>query len=199
MASPRPHLRLVGGSRPEDDGHSPEEDPSVPPEEEPPLERPGLVRPAAAPGDGEALPSDLDEAPPPRVSMRHVVLVGLAFQAMGTLSFAGRYFTLSRDQAVSPAAALLSVPGLIALYAGALCLARRPARGRVPFLAGAIALGLAVPFWGVAASWTWPIALGAMLGLGGAWIAHAPDPGPALEDAEKWAADEPQGRDPRLH
>src|SRR5882762_10241310 len=159
---PRSHLKLVETTRPQDVENG-----------EPRRERDQ--------DDGEYpygydVDAEAETPEPPRpsaLSPRFVVLALLAFQALGTLSYLGKYIELTRSTAVSPAAAILSVPAALALYAGALLLVLRPGRGRALFFIAAVGLGLAVPFWGISYGWTWPIACGAMLGLAGAWVARA--------------------------
>ena len=119
----------------------------------------------------------------PALSPRFVVIALLAFQALGVLSYLGKYVELSRSGTVSPAAAILSVPAALALYAGALLFALRPGRGRTAFLVAAVGFAVAVPFWGISYSWTWPIAFGSMIGLAGAWYARPAAP-PAPPDSE---------------
>ena len=131
-------------------------------------------------------PAATDEAPrTPALSPRFVVLALLAFQALGTLSYLGRYIELTRSATVSPAAAMLSLPAALALYAGALLMALRPGRGRAAFLVAAVGFGVAVPFWGISYDWTWPIALGSMIGLAGAWYARPAAPlAPPQDEAD---------------
>src|ERR1700739_2612658 len=114
---PRTHLRLVETTRPQD-----VED-AVPAPRRDDLGAPEVVDIDAADGAPEPL-----AAPP--LSPRFVVLALLALQVLGTLSWLGKYVELTRSGAVSPAAAMLSVPAALALYAGALLLVVRPGRGR---------------------------------------------------------------------
>lgn len=158
---PRSHLRLVHARGPEE---------SI--EDARPVER---EDDAAARAEGAAAPDgSVDEPPAPALSPRFVVIALLAFQALGTLSYLGKYVELTRSGTVSPAAAMLSLPAALALYVGALLLALRPGRGRTPFLVAAVGFGVAVPFWGISYDWTWPIAFGSMIGLAGAWYARPP-------------------------
>jgi hypothetical protein len=158
-APPRTHLRLVQTPRREEviDAARPHDD-----EAEYPY---GY--------DHDADPPPIEPARPPALSPRFVVLGLLAVQVLGALSYLDKYIELTRSTAVSPAAALLSLPAALALYAGALLLMLRPGRGRALFFVAAVGFGIAVPIWGISYGWTWPIAAGSMLGLGGAWVARA--------------------------
>jgi len=121
--------------------------------------------------DAEAAPDDPPRAPP--FSPRLAVLALLAFQVIGVVSYLGKYVELTRTQTVSPAAAILSLPAVAALYLAAAMSLLRPGRGRALFIVAAVGLGIAVPFWGISYGWTWPVAAGSMLGLAGAWAARA--------------------------
>lgn len=127
--------------------------------------------------DGDADPTPA-RAPQPRLLV--ALLIGL--QAMAALAYADKYAELARAGGVYGLAAALALPAAIALYAGAVLLLARPGRGRALFFVAAVGLGLSIPAWGVDASWTWPVAFGAMLALAGAWYARAEVHVP--EDAE---------------
>jgi hypothetical protein len=152
----RPHLRLVDGTRGPD------------------VVEPGRHRSPEEPGYPMLYEADTELEPPrpPALPPRFVVLGLLAIQALGALSYLDKYVELTRSMAISPAAALLSVPAALALYAGALMLMLRPGRGRALFIVASVGFGFAVPFWGISYGWTWPIAAGSMLGLAGAWVAR---------------------------
>jgi hypothetical protein len=177
MTTPRPgsHLRLVGGptSRSTDtnadaiefepierdahDLHPPYRELAEPPE-------------LALVVDEQEAHAETERAAP---SPRFVVVALISFQLLATLNYVGRYVALASGGDVYGVAALLTLPASLCLYAGALLLALRPGRGRVPFIVAAVGLGLSVPAWGVSAGWTWPMAFGAMLALAGAWYARA--------------------------
>jgi hypothetical protein len=176
MTAPRPPLRLVGGrdrARPADD------DADFEPVERAPHDL-HLHQPyrelAAVEADED---DDLDDAEPPRtpLSPRFVIVALVALQLLGALSYLPKYLALARSGAEEFVfAAVLSVPAMLCLLAGAALLALRPGRGRMLFVVAAVGLGLAVAGWGVSYVWSWPVALGAMLGLAGAWYARAEVP-----------------------
>jgi hypothetical protein len=116
--------------------------------------------------DGDPAPA---RAPQPRLLV--ALLIGL--QAMAALAYGAKYAELARAGGVYGLATALALPSAIALYAGAVLLLARPGRGRALFFVAAVGLGLSIPAWGVDASWTWPVAAGAMLALAGAWYARA--------------------------
>jgi hypothetical protein len=134
---------------------------------------------ARFPDDGDAAPPDADPAAAAARAARvaaiaRQVVAGLAgFQFLASLRYLHWYAALVRDGAVSPVA-LLAVPACLMLYAATgLMLARRaPAACRTLFVAAAMALAVAVPFWGITEDWTWPLELGATLALAGAWYAR---------------------------
>jgi len=159
-APPRTHLRLVETPRREEIVDAPR-----PPAQDDPDYPYGY--------DHDADPEPAEPPRPPALSPRFVVLGLLAVQALGALSYLDKYVELTRSTAVSPAAAILSLPATLALYAGALLLMLRPGRGRALFFVAAVGFGIAVPVWGISYAWTWPIAAGSMLGLAGAWVARA--------------------------
>ena len=173
MTTPRPPLRLVGGrDRPGDDDadfDSVERAPHDLHLHQPYRELAVVETPDEA---------DVDVEPPRQpLSPRFVVTALVAFQLLGALNYFPKYLAMARSGAEEFVfAAVLSVPASLCLYAGALLLALRPGRGRVPFIVAAVGLGLAVPGWGVSYAWSWPMALGAMLALAGAWYARAEAP-----------------------
>jgi len=175
MTTP-PRLRLVsGGSPPPDEGHVAGA----------PDSGPDSVIDADFPGDAGAGPNP-PFGPPPgddaaraaaraaRVATlaRQIVAGLVGFQFLASLRYLHWYVAMLREGAVSPVA-LLAVPACAALYVGAGLLAARraPAACRTLFLVAAMALAVSVPFWGITADWTWPLELGATLGLAGAWYA----------------------------
>lgn len=158
----RGHLRLVEPSRPQEVLDADEARRRRP--AEPDLEYIAEV-------DDDAAPAEPPRAPP--FSPRFAVLALLAFQAIGVMSYLGKYVELTRTETVSPAAAILSLPAVIALYVAAALSLLRPGSGRTLFIVAAVGLGIAVPFWGISYGWTWPVAAGSMLGLAGAWAARA--------------------------
>jgi len=180
-----PRLRLVDPSRPwrADAGDAVQDGESPPGSDFDAVDRPAhdLHLPYREPGpvvqvvdtdiDGDTEPAPA--SPPGTPPARFVVVALIAFQLLAALSLAGKYIELARGGDVYALAALLSAPSSLCLYAGAVLLALRPGRGRALFVVAAVGLGLSLPAWGVAYGWTWPMALGAILGLAGAWYARA--------------------------
>jgi len=158
----RGHLRLVEPARPQEVLDADEARQRRP--AEPELEYIGEI-------DDDAAQAELPRPPP--FSPRFAVLALLAFQAIGVVSYLGKYVELTRTETVSPAAAILSLPAVLALFLGAVLSLLRPGRGRALFIVAAVGLGIAVPFWGISYGWTWPVAAGSVLGLAGAWAARA--------------------------
>ena len=188
---PRPHLRLVDGSRRDGDDGVPFD----------PVDRPvhdlhgAYHELGEGPIDGDdddivdadfarpagSTPDDADGTPRTALQPRFVVSALIAFQLMAALGYVGKYVTLARGESVYAVAALLAAPASLCLYAGGLLLAWKPGRGRALFIAAAVGLGLAVPAWGIQYGWTWPMAFGAMLALAGAWYAR-PEIRPAAHE-----------------
>ncbi len=173
MTTPRRHLRLVDGTRPDDDSGFEFE----PVEREPhdlhaPYREPGE---RAAPHELTVIDADAAPEEPPRsaLSPRFAIVALIAFQLLAALGFGAKYVALARSGDVFAVAAVFTVPASLCLYAGAVLLALRPGRGRALFIIAAVGLGLSVPAWGISYGWTWPMAFGAMLGLAGAWFARA--------------------------
>ncbi|MGN6527306.1 MAG: hypothetical protein ACTHL8_13045 [Burkholderiaceae bacterium] len=125
---------------------------------------------------------DTDRAPARAPQPRLLVALLIGLQAMAALAYGAKYAELARAGGIYGLATALALPAALALYAGAVLLLARPGRGRALFFIAAVGLGLSIPAWGVDATWTWPVAAGAMLALAGAWYARAEVHVP--EDAE---------------
>ena len=168
MTTPRPHLRLVDGTRRDEDGElefdAVERDAH---DLHPPYHELGVIV------ADETREDDLQEPPRTALSPRFAIVALIAFQLLAALGYASKYIDLARGGDVFAVAAVLTVPASLCLYAGALLLALRPGRGRALFIVAAVGLGLSLPAWGVSYGWSWPMAFGAMLALAGAWFARA--------------------------
>ena len=167
MTSERPPLRLVGSpSRDEDAGDHefiPVE--RAPHDLHPPYRELSVVETLDA---GEP-----EDAPRTSLSPRFVIVTLIVAQLLAASTFLGKYAALARGDDAYKIAASLSVPASLCLYAGAVLLVLRPGRGRALFIVAATGFALALPFWGVGWSWSWPMAFGAILALAGAWFARA--------------------------
>ena len=167
MTAPRPPLRLVD-SPSRDDGHDDEFDgvERAPHDLHPPYRELVVVD-----DDGDEPPPEV--APRSALSPRFAIVAGIVFQALAASTFLDKYTALAHGDGQYQFAAALSGAAGACLYVGALLLALRPGRGRTLFILAAVGLGLSLPAWGVGYSWSWPIALGAILALAGAWFARA--------------------------
>lgn len=167
MTSTRPPLRLVGSPANDedagDDGFMPVERAAH--DLHPPYRELSIVEP------GE--PGEPEEAPRTPLSPRFVIVTLIVAQLLAASTFLGKYLALARGDDAYKIAATFSVPAALCLYIGAVLLALRPGSGRALFIAAAAGFALALPFWGVGWSWSWPIAFGAILALAGAWFARA--------------------------
>lgn len=95
-------------------------------------------------------------------------LIGL--QLLATMYFSPTYWELIQYGATSFLALLLGIVGSLCLYISALtAIVPRP-RGKVGFIMAAILLGLSSIKWGWAYYWTYPIIVGAGLGIYGFWL-----------------------------
>jgi hypothetical protein len=181
MTSPRPPLRLVGApGRDEDAG-----DHEFAPVERAPHDLHAPYRELAVVGfddgddgddnddDGPEGHDDADAGARTPLSPRFVIVTLVVAQLLAASTFLGKYVALVRGDDAYKIAATFSVPAALCLYAGAVLLALRPGRGRALFIVAAAGFALALPFWGVGWSWSWPIAFGAILALAGAWFARA--------------------------
>ena len=169
MTDPRPPLRLVGSPSPRDsaDGADDVEPAAV---ERAPHDLHPPYRELAVVENGE--PEDL-EAPRTALSPRFAIVFLIVFQALAASTFLDKYVALTHGDDQYKVAACLSAAASACLYAGGVLLALRPGRGRALFIVAAAGFGLSLPAWGVAYGWSWPIALGAILALAGAWFARA--------------------------
>jgi hypothetical protein len=176
MTDARPPLRLVGSpSRADDDGSGFDPVDRAPHDLHPAYREPDVVD-AIEPGD--------DEPPRTPLSPRFVIIALTMTQLLVATTFLGKYTGLVQGGDTYRIAACLSAPASLCLYIGAALLALRPGRGRTLFIVAAAGFGLALPFWGVGYSWSWPMAFGAILALAGAWFARAearPDPDSAAQ------------------
>jgi hypothetical protein len=162
MTTPRPPLRLVEAP-PRDDDADFEPVDRDPHDLHPPYRELVVVE------DGEPQ----DEAPArPALSPRFVVAALIVFQALAASTFLGKYIALAHGDDQFKFAAAMSVPASACLYVGAVLLALRPGRGRALFVVAACGFGLSLPGWGIGYGWSWPMALGAMIALAGAWFAR---------------------------
>jgi hypothetical protein len=164
MTSP-PRLRLVH-SRPTEPERqrAHEEDPDTAIEAAFPEDAPARADDAAAAAARAAR----------RAAMaRQVVAALIGLQLLATLRYLRLYLEMAHEGAV-PVPALIVVPAGLLLYAAAILLALRRARGgtRAAFVIAAMGFTVGVPFWGISAGWTWPFELGATLALAGAWLVH---------------------------
>jgi len=163
MTTPRPPLRLVEASPRDDD-----ESGIAPVDREPhdlhPPYRELPVVDEAAPGE--------EDAPRPTLSPRFVVAALIVFQALAASTFLDKYVALAHGDDQFRFAAAMSVAASTCLYVGALLLALRPGRGRALFIVAAAGFALSLPGWGIGYGWSWPMALGAMVALAGAWFAR---------------------------
>ena len=178
MTPPRPPLRLVGSPAHDEDAGDPDFDPvpRAPHDLHPPYRELAVVADADDPTEEDA------DAPRTPLSPRFVIVALIVAQLLAASTFLGKYVALVRGDDDYRIAACLSVPAALCLYAGAVLLALRPGRGRALFIVAADGFGLALPFWGVGWSWSWPVAFGAILALAGAWFAR-PELRPTDEDA----------------
>ena len=174
MTVPRPPLRLVGSPIHDEDAGDHEFAPveRAPHDLHPEYRELAVVESTDASDmfDGE---DDLDEEKRTPLSPRFVIATLIVAQLLAASTFLGKYVALVRGDDAYKIAACLSVPATLCLALGAVLLAVRPGRGRALFIVAAGGFGLALPFWGVGWSWSWPIAFGAMLALAGAWFARA--------------------------
>jgi hypothetical protein len=169
MSSPRPPLRLVGSpGRDEDAG-----DHELAPVEHAPHDLHPEYRELAVVEAEDAEALDADEAQRTPLSPRFVIATLIVAQLLAASTFLGKYVALVRGDDAYKIAACLSTPASLCLYAGAVLLALRPGRGRALFIVAAAGFALAMPFWGVGWSWSWPMAFGAILAVAGAWFARA--------------------------
>jgi len=169
MTSARPPLRLVGSpGRDEDAG-----DHEFIPVERAPHDLHPPYRELSVVEAGDADDPGAEEAPRTPLSPRFVIVTLIVAQALAASTFLGKYVALAGGDDAYKVGAALSVPAALCLYAGAVLLALRPGRGRALFIVAAAGFALALPFWGVGWSWSWPIAFGAILALAGAWFARA--------------------------
>ena len=165
MTDPLPPLRLVASpSRDGVDGVEPDAVDRAPHDLHPPYRELAVVE-NGAPDEVEAARTAL--------SPRFVIVVLILFQALAASTFLDKYVALTHGDDQYKVAACMSVAASACLYVGALLLALRPGRGRALFIVAATGFGLSLPAWGVAYGWSWPIALGAILALAGAWFARA--------------------------
>ena len=168
MTTPRPHLRLVDGTRRDEDGElefdAVERDAH---DLHPPYHELGVIV------ADETREDDLQEPPRTALSPRFAIVALILFQLLAALSYLDKYAALMHGDDQYKVAACLSGAASLCLYAGAGLLALRPGRGRVVFIAAAAGFGLSLPAWGVSYGWSWPMAFGAMLALAGAWFARA--------------------------
>jgi hypothetical protein len=173
MSSPRPPLRLVGSPRRDEDAGDHEFAPveRAPHDLQPESRELAMVESADA-SDADA-DDDLDEGQRTPLSPRFVIATLIVAQLLAASTFLGKYVALVRGDDAYKIAACLSAPASLCLYAGAVLLALRPGRGRALFIVAAAGFALAMPFWGVGWSWSWPMAFGAILALAGAWFARA--------------------------
>ena len=175
MTEPRPPLRLVGSpSRDEGAG-----DPEFAPVDRDPHDLHAPYRELSAANSIDSVDA-ADDAPDAGtrtpMSPRFVIVLLIVAQLLAASTFLGKYVALVRGDDAYKIAACLSVPATLCLALGAVLLAVRPGSGRALFIVAAAGFGLALPFWGVGWSWSWPIAFGAMLALAGAWFARAEVP-----------------------
>jgi hypothetical protein len=165
MTSPRPPLRLVGAPSREDPPGA-----DFDPVDRPPHDlHPAYREPTLAQADDV----DADEPPRTPLSPRFAIAALVVAQLLVATTFLGKYAGLVQGGDLYKVAACLSAPASACLYLGAALLVLRPGRGRALFIVAAAGFGLALPFWGIGYSWSWPMAFGAILALAGAWFARA--------------------------
>ena len=169
MTTERPRLRLVGSPGRDEDAGDHEFQPveRAPHDLHPPYRELSVVETV------EAAEPDPEDPPRTPLSPRFVIVTLIVAQLLAASTFLVKYVALARGDDAYKIAASFSAPASLCLYAGAVLLALRPGLGRALFIVAAAGFALALPFWGVGWSWSWPMAFGAILALAGAWFARA--------------------------
>lgn len=104
-----------------------------------------------------------------RLRLQHISFCALVVvQLLAAALFARAYFDLVRTGAVSVPALLGTVLGSLCLYGATLLVAMGRSVGFTAFIAAAVLLILSIRGWGFDDTWSWVVALGAVLAALGA-------------------------------